>query len=73
MRKENKTHLNEIETLKSRLADLTVELELEQVKIVILEKEVDGLTRIIERDHKRVAAEIRDFGLVGENEEANVS
>ncbi len=73
LQKQNKVCLNEIETLKSRLGDLKVELEIEQVGTVILEKEVTGLTKIIERDRIRVAAEIRDFGITGENEETNVS
>lgn len=73
LRSQNKDHLAEIATLKSQLVEKIAELETEQVKILILQKEVDGLTKVIERDRKRVAAEIRDFGLVDKNEETNVS
>ena len=73
LRARNKAQLAEIEMLKSRLTALHTELEREQVNNLILQEERDGLTKVIERDRKRVAAEIRDFGLVDEKEDANVA
>ena len=73
LHKRNRDYLEKIESLKLRLVTVEVDLEMSQVDKLILQKEVEGLTKVIERDRKRVAAEIRDFGLVDEKEESNVS
>ncbi len=71
LRAENKAYLAENETLTSQLADLRVEYEKEQVNNVIRQNEIDSLTKVIERDRHRVAAEIRAFGLTGEEADAS--
>ena len=71
LRAENKSLVNEIETRKSRVADLTADLEAERVKNHILQLEVDGLTELVECSRKRVEAAIRSFSVA--DEESDVS
>ncbi len=66
LRSQNKIHLEEIATLKSRLADLTTDLEAEQIKNRMHELEVDCLNELVECGRKRVEAAIRSFGVTGE-------
>ena len=71
LRSENKVHLADVKVLKSQMADLTIDLEMEKVNNVIRQSEIDSLTKVIERDRHRVAAEIRSFGLSDEEADAS--
>lgn len=66
LRSENNACLDEIGTLKSRLADLTADLEAEKVKNEIQRLEVDCLNELVECSRKRVEAMIRSFSATGE-------
>lgn len=68
--REIEAYRAETETLKSRLAELTVGLETEKVKNEIQQLEICCLTEVIERNRRRVASEIRSYGITDEEIDA---